>query len=204
MITEQLIEDLDLPDYDKWIEHIWCDDFWWDYILDDFVSECSNKGIDIETFGKHNTPQITFDIWGRHCASDGRVRYNGLFYEEYKDRLLDVSPVYAQMFLEDLVNVTWGTRREWLEVSVEQDYNIDESDTFTSGLFAGTSVNALIESETVTFEDFEECITKIIQDLHDDLRHSLQSAYEYDTSEERYKEWILEQIEDALPRPTAS
>lgn len=204
MITEQLIEDLDLPDYDKWVEHIWCDDYWWDYILDDAVSDWSNKGIDIETFGKHNTPQITFDIWGRHCASDGRVRYNGLFYEEYKDRLLSVSPVLAQMFLEDWINVTWGTRRDWLEVSVDFNTMIPADDVFQGGLFAGTSVDEMWEIEQGNAEEFEECITEIIRDLHDDLRHSLEKAYEYDTSEERYKEWILEQIDDALPRHTAS
>jgi hypothetical protein len=34
--------------------------------------------------------------------------------------------------------------------------------------------------------------------LHKKLLNDLTSAYEYDTSEERYKEWILEQIYDAL------
>ena len=198
MITEQLIEDLDLPDYDKWVENIWCDDYWWDYILDDFVNDCSEKGIDIETFGKHNTPQITFDIWGRHCASDGRVRYHGRFYEEYKDRLLSVSPVLAQMFLEDWINVTWGTRRDWLEVSVDFNTMIPEDEVFQGGLFAGTSVDELWEIEQGNAEEFEECLTKIIQDLHSDLHYSLEKAYEYDTSEERYKEWILEQINDAV------
>ena len=29
MITEQYIEDLNLPDYEDWVEGIWCDDYWW-------------------------------------------------------------------------------------------------------------------------------------------------------------------------------
>lgn len=205
MITEQLIEDLRLPDFDKWVEDIWADDYWWDYILDDFVNACSEKGMTINSYSNRKIPHITFDIWGRQCASDGRVLHDDKFYEAYKDQLIDASPVYAQMLLEGWIGVTWkSTHNGWLEVTVEEDYNLDDDDLFTKGLFAGTSVRALLESETVTFEDFEECVTNIIQDLHDDLRRNLESAYEYDTSEERYKEWILEQIGDALPRHTAS
>jgi hypothetical protein len=199
MITEQLIEDLNLPDFDKWVENIWCDDYWWDYIVHDRINEWSEKGIRIHTYSKYNNPHIIFDIYGRQCATDGMVDYDGKFYESYKDRLIDASPVYAQMFYEGYIGVSWkASRNGWLEVSASEEYNIDEDDKFTSGLFAGTSVRELMESETVTFVEFEECITEIIHELHKKLLNDLTSAYEYDTSEERYKEWILEQIYDAL------
>jgi hypothetical protein len=199
MITEELIEKLDLPDYESWVEHIWCDDYWWDWLLEETVDDWSEKGIDIQTYKnkRHSYPQITFDIYDGQCASNGRILYDDKFYTAYQDRLMAVSPVYAQMFNEGWVYATWeSSRNGWLEVSVNENY-IDEQ-VFTSGLFAGTSVSEMYENEHVPFTDFEDCVTEIIKDLHDELLSNLTSTYEYDTSEERYKEWIMEQINEAV------
>jgi len=197
MITEELIEDLDLPDYDNWVEHVWVDDYWWDWLLDETVDDWSEKGIRIHKYnGIH--PQITFDIYHKKCASNGMVEYDNKFYKTYQDRLMAVSPIYAQMLNEGYVSVAWeSSRNDWLYVSVKFNY-IGEEQVFDSGLFAGTSVGNMLESEHVPLNDFEKCILEIIEDLHDELLNKLTSTYEYDTSEERYKEWILEQIEEAV------
>jgi hypothetical protein len=197
MITEQLIEGLDLPDYHNWLEDIWVYDFWWDYLLDETTKEWADIGIDLHGYRQSPKPNISFDIHQRQCASDGWVRNDGMFYEAYQDQLMAVSPVYAQMFFEGYILVKWSTSRNgWLQVDISDDTYGDE--VFTSGLFAGTSVRAMLECESVTFEEFEKCITEIIQELHDELLSKLTSTYEYDTSEERYKEWIMEQINEAV------
>jgi hypothetical protein len=199
MITEELIEKLDLPDYESWVEHIWTDDYWWDWIIDETAKEWADIGIDIQTYQnkQHSYPQITFDIHRGQCASKGSILDDDKFYTAYQDRLMAISPVYAQMFKEGYIYVTWeSSRNGWLEVSVNDSY-IDEQ-VFTSGLFAGTSVREMYESELVAFDDFEDCVTEIIKDLHDELLSKLTSTYEYDTSEERYKEWIMEQINEAV------
>lgn len=198
MITEELIEELDLPNYDKWAEHIWTDDYWWDWILDEWVNDCDAMGIRIDS-SNNNTPEISFDIWGKQCASKGQMYGTKAFYNKYQTVLMECSPVYAQMLLEDWIDVSWKiSRNGWLETSVDFSYNFDDDDEFNHGLFAGTSVRALIESEPVTFDDFADVVSGIIDDIHDDPRKSLESAYEYDTSEERYKEWILDEIYNAV------
>lgn len=203
MITEQLIEELDLPDYDKWSEHIGEVDYWWDWILENTVADWLKLGITIETYGKRNTPQISFDIYDRQCGSTGKIYYSDVndFYKAYADQLMSVSAVYTQMLREGWINVNWDTTRNGgLSVSVDTDGNVDEDYelTFTDGVFAGTSVNALKDAESVDFDEFAECITEIIHDLHKDLLKELTSAYEYDTSEEAYQEWILNEINDAV------
>lgn len=199
-ITEELLEEYGLPTYDKWLEGVWEYDYWWDWILDEFVEDCRHDGITIDSggTGKYIHPRISFDIYHKQCASDGRVIDDESFYAEYKDRLLSVSPVLAQMLLEQWVYIKWGSsNRGWLEVSVELDSWVDnatDQDVFTKGLLAGTSVAEMYELEKDYWDDFEECIINIIKELHGNLLTTLTNAYEYDTSEERYEEWRAEQI----------
>jgi hypothetical protein len=187
MITEQLIEDLDLPDYYKWSEYIWDGDHWWDYIVDDFVAECDEFGVDIDS------ASISFDIYHRTCASGGEVITDSGFVKKYYDDLAGISPVLTQMVQEGMLKVSWGGY-----ITVNVDDNWSEGEVFNSGLFAGTSVAELWEIDRHNFDDFEDCITAIIKDLHSDLLKELTSAYEWDTSEERYKESLLEQIHEAV------
>lgn len=198
MITEQLIEDLDLPDYYKWTEHIWCDDFWWEHILDDVATEWDANGLDVDpkSFG--------FDIYHHECTSGGRVTDRKKFVEMHYDRLSAISPVFAQMIAEEFFVVIWRRPNRGGNVSIElQDY-WGNFDTFAGGLIAGTSVEEMYDLEINQYETFEQEVADIINEYHDELLKRLTEAYEYDTSEERYKEWILEQIDDALPRHTAS
>ncbi len=193
MITEQLIEDLDLPEYESWHAEIWTDDFWWDYIVDDFVAEYSEIGVDIDIGG------ISFDIYHRICTSNGQVIANSGFVKKYYDDLAGISPMLTQMVYEGMINVSWKYQYRSFSVSLDSDY-WSEDEVFTSGLFAGTSVMELWEIEQHNFDDFEKCVTEIIKDLHSDLLKTLTSAYEYDTSEERYQEVILEQIYEEVWR----
>jgi hypothetical protein len=201
MITEELIEGLDLPDYESWSEGIWCDDFWWDWIVEQAIEDWSAKGITIVSHRNSRQLSITFDLYQRQCASDGGVYFTEIeqFYKAYEAQLTAVSAVYAQMLRECMISIGWSsTRNGWLTVTVEPDDYIDDDFTFKDGLFAGTSVRALMESETVRFESFIDCVTDIIKDLHQELLNDLTSAYEYDTSQEAYKEWILNEIKDAV------
>jgi len=200
-ITQEMIDELDLPTYDQWLEGIWDHDFWWDWLLDEFVEDCEKIGVTIDHGGRGNsrpTPNVYFDIYHRQCSSYGRVNDDAKFYETYKDQLLAVSPVLAQLLLEQWVYIKWGSsHRGWLEFDIELDSWIDnatDQDVFTKGLLAGTSVAEMYELEKDHWEDFEECIINIIEELHDDLLTTLTNAYEYDTSYERYEEWKDEQI----------
>lgn len=193
---EELIEELELPSYDKWLEGIWDDDCWWDHLVDDFVNDCSEVGMDIgeSTHGRYKYHKVFFDLYHNQVSSEGQLRNPKLFYEKYKDRLLAESPVMAQMLLEEWFYITWhSTNRGWLEVSIEDDGYWEEA-IFNEGLLAGTSVAAMYEIERSRRDDFEKCITQIIEDIHSDFLYGLQKAYEYDTSEERYQEWIDEEI----------
>ena len=195
-ITEAMIEEYELLSYDKWLEGVWDNDFWWDWILDEFVEDCAKDGISIDSggTGKNIHHNISFDIYRRQCASDGRITSNIMFYEEYKDQLLAESLVFTQMFLDGYIYVTWGeSTRGWLSLNVEIEY-FGDADVFKSGLLAGTSVEEMYELEKDNLENFETCIKNIIEGLHSDLLERLESAYEYDSSYERYEEWIQEEI----------
>ena len=193
---EELIEELELPSYDKWLEGVWDDDYWWDHLVDDFVTECSDVGMDIgeSTHGKHKYHKVYFDLYHNQVSSEGKLRNPKLFYERYKERLLAESPVLTQMLMEDFFYITWhSTNRGWLEVIIE-DNGYWEDEAFSEGLMAGTSVAEMYEIEGSRRDDFEKCVTQIIEDIHSDFLYGLQKAYEYDCSEERYQEWIDEQI----------
>ena len=201
-ITDELLEEFELPSYDKWLEGIWEDGDWWDWILDEFVEDCKRDGMLIDHGGRGNsrlTPIISFDIYRRQCTSDGRVKViDESFYIKFKDQLLSVSPVLAQLVLEQWVYIQWGSSNHgWLEVSVELDSwinNATDQDVFTKGLLAGTSVAELYELEKDKWDNFETCIKNIIEERHNELLEKLEAAYEYDISEERYEEWIREEI----------
>lgn len=193
---EELIEELELPSYDKWLEGVWDDDYWWDYLVDDFVNDCSEIGMDIEerVSGKYKYSMVYFDLYHNQASSQGKLRNPKLFYEKYKERLLAESPVMAQMLMEDFFYISWhSTNHGWLEVIIE-DSGYWEDEAFSEGLMAGTSVAAMYEIESSRRDDFEKCIIQIIEDIHSDFLYGLQKAYEYDCSEERYQEWIDEQI----------
>lgn len=192
MITEQLIEDLDLPDYDRWAECIWDCDHWWDYLIEDFVTKCEELGVDIDT------GDMEFDIYRSTCVSSGRVPYNGLFASKYYDELSGISPVLTQMLSDGMFDVSWNASRRGNYMDITIDGNWSEYEEFVSGLFAGTSVAELWEIEQHHFEDFESCVKQIIEGLHSDLLKKLTEAYEWDTSEERYKESLVEQIHEAV------
>lgn len=193
---EELIEELELPSYDKWLEGVWDDDYWWDYLVDDFVNDCSEIGMDIEerVSGKYKYSMVYFDLYHNQVSSEGKLRNPKLFYEKYKERLLAESPVLAQMLMENWFYITWhSTNHGWLQVYIEDDGYWEEA-IFNDGLMAGTSVAAMYEIEGSRRDDFEKCVTQIIEDIHSDFLYELQKAYEYDCSEERYQEWIDEQL----------
>lgn len=195
----------EIMSYEQWLEGVWTDDFWWDYLLDEFVRDCESVGIEIHQNirGKYN--EISFDIYHRQCTSSGRIVDNELFYKKYGNRLLAVSPILAQMFLEDWYYVRWKqSHRDWLEVSVELQNEYLHDESFKGGLMAGTSVGELYELalEHGNEQGFEQCFEEIIKDIHADLLTKLTEAYEYDTSEERYEEWKKEQLAEMNPPPT--
>lgn len=193
---EELIEELELPSYDQWLEGVWDSDYWWDYLVDDFVIECSDIGMDIgeSTDGKHKYHSVYFDLYHNQASSEGKLRNSKLFYEKYKEQLMSVSPVLAQMIKEDWLYVSWrSTNNGWLSVNIE-DSGYWEDEAFSEGLMAGTSVAEMYEIESSRRDDFEKCVTQIIEDIHSDFLYGLQKAYEYDCSEERYQEWIDEEI----------
>ena len=198
---EELIEELELPSYDKWLEGVWDGAYWWDYLVDDFVNDCSEIGMDIEerVSGKYKYHKVYFDLYHNQVSSEGKLRNPKLFYEKYKERLLAESPVMAQMLMEDWFYITWrSTNRGWLEVIIRlgvlEDSGYWDDEVFSEGLMAGTSVAAMYEIESSRRDDFEKCIIQIIEDIHSDFLYGLQKAYEYDCSEERYQEWIDEQL----------
>jgi hypothetical protein len=183
-----LVDNTDVPSYEKFCEMQWNDDSWWEWTVGDAISEAKLMGLDIDD------DSIGFDLYHNSCASKGEIVDKALFVEKHFDRLMKVSLVLTQMLKEGMIGFKWGTSRNGvnLEVRDYDDYGWwHEEDEFSEGIFAGTSVQELYDLET-NHDQFESELLDIVHDWHQDLLLTLRNEDDYRTSTEEYEEWIKE------------
>ena len=192
IMSAEIVNEIEVPSYDKYCEYLWEVDWWWRFINDDMIEHLlPERGIDIDE-------GFYFDLYYNQCSSYGRIRSCEKFVEFYFDRLSKVSLAMTEMLRERDFIVRWRTtyRGEGLEIECEDDWYAEE--TFTSGIFAGIKKNELLMAESELGNDirFEEEIKEIITDVHQEFLSAVRAEEARLTSQEEYELWVKEWIEN--------
>lgn len=173
--------------YEQFCEMQWNEYGWWDWMIEDRVSEAKVQGLEI------NDGDIYFDIYHGTCWSDGFIVDKSEFVKRNFDRLMNVSPVLTEMLRFDMLYFRWGhSRNGYLEIKDYDDLQgWGEDEEFREGIFAGTSVGSLFEAESDDAKsDFEDTLFEIIKEFHEETMDMLRGEDEWRTSTESYEEYV--------------
>ena len=180
-------EPVSVPSYEKFCEMQDYDEGWWDWLLVDHCEYLNNEyGIDI------NPKDIAFDLYRRECSSTGGVGNHKQFVKAHYDALMNASPVFTQILIEDMERIRWGNSHRNCNVIFDYDNNYAGiGSTFKQGLFQGIDVDELLEAEpSESYNAWYYCVEEIIKDIHKDIIKMLECEEEYRKSKEEYEEWL--------------